>query len=73
MTAHIDLTKAIASVPGQHPPLVINVVTTPRTMEVVGGVPSSATRTEQYVLYSALPSELKERVKLAIQALVAAG
>lgn len=51
------------------PPLVINIVTTPRTMEFVGGVPASATKTESYVMFSALPQELQTRVKLAIEAL----
>jgi len=53
------------------PPLVINVLTTPRTMEFVGGVPSSATRVESYVLFSALPEELQARVRVSIEALQA--
>lgn len=51
------------------PPLVINVVTKPRAMEFVGGVPASSTKTESYVLFSVLPDELRDRVKTAIEAL----
>lgn len=54
------------------PPLVVNIVTTPRTMEFAGGVPASATKTESYIMFSALPQELQVRVKLAIEALQAA-
>lgn len=41
--------------------------------EVVGGVSQGMTKIEMYVLLSALPSELQERVKLAVQALITAG
>lgn len=51
------------------PPLVINVLTRPRTMEFVGGVPETSTRAESYVLFSALPEELQKRVRLSIEAL----
>jgi hypothetical protein len=69
----IDLTQPIPAKAGQPAPLVITVVTTPRTMEFVGGVPGSATKREQYVLFSALPEELRQRVKLAVEALASAG
>ena len=53
------------------PPLVINVITKPRAMEFMGGVPATAFKQESYVLFSALPDELRERVRTAIQALQA--
>jgi hypothetical protein len=54
-------------------PITLRVITTPNNMEYVGGVPSTATRAETYVLYSALPDDLKERVRVAVQALITAG
>lgn len=53
------------------PPLVINVVTRPKAMEFVGGVPETSTKMESYVLFSALPEELRARVKTAVEALQA--
>jgi hypothetical protein len=55
------------------PPLYVKVVTHPRTMEFVGGMPATATKTITYVLYDALPDELRARVKMAIEALSAQG
>ncbi len=55
------------------PPLAIRVGVTPNVDQIVGGVPQGVTRIETYVLLSALPSELQERVKLACQALIAGG
>ena len=51
-------------------PLTIRVITTPSAQEFVGGVPASSKRAETYVLFSALPDELRERVKNAVQALI---
>lgn len=50
-------------------PLTISMIITPNNASMVGGVPQSAQRRETYVLLSALPDELRERVKLAVQAL----
>jgi len=36
----------------------------------VGGVPEASQKGEVYVLLSALPRELQERVKTAVQALI---
>lgn len=55
------------------PPLFVKVVTHPRTMEMVGGVPATANKTVTYILYDALPDELRMRVKLAIDALSTQG
>lgn len=51
-------------------PLTLRVAVKPNNDNVVGGVPQGVTRVEAYVLLSALPQELQERVKLAIQALI---
>lgn len=52
------------------PPITIRAVITPNAEEIGGGVPEFSTRVETYVLFSALPDELKERVKTAVQALI---
>lgn len=66
----VDLYQTIVSDKRGPAPLVINVLTTPNTMEYTEGVPSTSTRKESYVLYSALPDELKARVKTAVEALI---
>lgn len=68
----VDLTEPIAGLPGQAPPVVIDAFIQSNN-EIAGGVPSSHTRRESYVLYSALPDELKRRIEMAVQALAAAG
>jgi hypothetical protein len=52
-------------------PVALRIATTPNVSEMVGGMPQSTSRIEVYVLLSALPTELQERVKLAVQAVVA--
>jgi hypothetical protein len=52
------------------PPLVINVGVNRSGAETMGGPIENPIRPETYVLLSALPDELKERVKTAIQALI---
>lgn len=64
-----DLYTTVIAARQGPPPLVINVVSSPKTMEFVGGVPASSTRTDSYILFTALPQELQERVKVAVQAL----
>jgi hypothetical protein len=54
-------------------PLVLRIGVTPGVGAIVGGVPQGVTKIETYVLLSALPTELQERVKLAVQALIAGG
>lgn len=54
-------------------PLVVRAVVTTNTAHMAGGVPASNQRAETYVLLSALPAELQERVKLAVQALITGG
>lgn len=53
-------------------PLVIRTVT-PRTdagMYVAGGVPAQGENVSEYILVSALPAELRERVVTAINAML---
>ena len=53
-------------------PLVLTVVTVKNNNGLVEGVPANAQKVEQYVLLSALPEELRKRVELAVQAMIAA-
>ena len=52
------------------PPLVINVGVNRTGAETMGGMVENVVRPESYVLLSALPDELRDRVKTAIQALI---
>lgn len=52
-------------------PVVVRAVVTTNSDYVMGGMPQAATKVENYVLLSALPKELQERVKTAVQALIA--
>lgn len=52
-------------------PVVVRAVVTTNSDYVMGGMPQAATKVENYVLLSALPRELQERVKTAVQALIA--
>ena len=52
------------------PPLVLNVGVQKTGVETAGGYVEGAIRPEHYVLLSALPEELRERVKTAVQALL---
>lgn len=52
------------------PPLVIRAIVTTNADMVVGGMPSNARKVEDYILLSALPRELQERVRTAVQAII---
>lgn len=52
------------------PPLFINVGVNRHAAETMGGPVENVVRPESYVLLSALPDELRERVKTAIQAML---
>jgi hypothetical protein len=69
----VDLFQPIISSTLGSPPVVVRVITQANSAEYTGGVMSTATKMENYVLFSALPQELQERVKVAVQALVAGG
>jgi len=51
-------------------PVVLRAVVTTTNAYVAGGIPTEAKRVENYILLSALPRELQERVKTAVQALI---
>lgn len=53
------------------PPLVLRVGVQHNVNNVEGGVPMGAVRPEEYVLLSALPEEIKQRVILAVQVMIA--
>lgn len=67
----VDLYKPIEAVPGQLAPLVLRAVTQPRMEEIAGGVASSAARAHSYVLLEALPEDLRRRIQLAVQTIIA--
>lgn len=53
------------------PPLVIKLSTPRNAVHMEGGTFSSSQKVEEYVLFSALPEELKQRVRVALQAVQA--
>jgi hypothetical protein len=63
--------KPIEAIQGQPPPIVLRAITRLKVEELAGGVPSSAARTHVYVLLEAMPSELRRRIELAVQAIAA--
>ena len=65
----VDLYQPILSARVGAPPLVLAVGVQRSTGEVMGGPVENVVRPEHYVLLSALPDELRERVKSAVQAL----
>jgi hypothetical protein len=67
-----NLYQPIISSSKSNAPLVIRAIIDPPSYEMAGGVPSQTKKAENYVLISALPTELQEKVKLAIQMLIAA-
>lgn len=68
-----DLYQPILAARTGASPLVIRVVTQPSNQNMVGGVPASSQKVEAYVLLSALPDDLKRRVELAVQMILAGG
>ena len=71
MNPKVDLYQPIESSRVGPPPVVIRTIVTPNNSMVAGGMPMDPRRAEDYVLLSALPKELAERVKVAIQAIIA--
>lgn len=67
----VDLYQPLMNTRVGPAPVALRIATTPNVSEMVGGMPQSTSRIEVYVLLSALPTELQERVKLAVQAVVA--
>jgi hypothetical protein len=66
----VDLYSPIMSSRVGPPPLVINVGVIKSNESTTGGPIEGAVRPESYVLLSALPDELRERVKTAVQTLL---
>lgn len=66
----VDLFQPMVSSRVGSPPLVLNVGVQRSSSETYGGPVEGAVRAEHYVLLSALPEELRERVKTAVQALL---
>lgn len=66
----VDLYQPMVHVRVGSPPLFINVGVNKSGAETTGGPVENVIRLETYVLLSALPDELRERVKTAIQALI---
>lgn len=69
----VDLYQPIINSRVGPPPLALRVGVQHNADSIVGGVPQGVSKIETYVLLSALPTELQERVKLAVQALIAGG
>lgn len=68
---HVDLYQPIMNSRIGPAPLTLRIGTTPSAASVVGGPQTGITKIETYVLLSALPTDLQERVRLAVQMLVA--
>ena len=66
----VDLYQPIEANRMGPPPLVIRAIVSTTDAMVVGGVPTSSRRAEDYVLLSALPKEIQERVRTAVQAII---
>jgi hypothetical protein len=54
------------------PPVVVRIVVPASNQMMSAGVPVASQKVEPYVLLSALPEDLRRRVELAVQALIAA-
>ncbi len=68
---HVDLFQPLISARSGAPPIVLR-VGIPNNDSISEGVPQGGLlRSEAYVMLSCLPDELRRRVELAIQALVA--
>ena len=70
MNPKIDIYQPIEANRVGPPPLVIRAIVTPTNAMTVGGMPTDSRRAEDYVLLSALPRELQERVRTAVQAII---
>ena len=51
-------------------PIVVRAIVNTNNNYIVGGVPEVQLKNESYVLVSALPRELQERIRTAVQAIV---
>jgi len=69
----VDLYKPIVANRVSPAPLVMRIGTIPSVANIQGGTMSNVVKVEQYVLLSALPAELQQRIQTAIDAILAAG
>lgn len=67
---NVDLYQPLIHNHNSSAPLTLRVGVRANTEFVEGGTPSSYLKPEIYVLMSALPKELQERVKTAVQVLI---
>ena len=65
-----DLFKPVYAAHVGPPPVVIRAVINDNNNYMAGGMPQASLKAESYVLLSALPRELQERVKTAVQAII---
>lgn len=65
----VDLFKPIRAARQGAVPVALRVVSQPYANYVAGGVPSTSLKNETYVLLSALPEEIQQRVVTAINAI----
>lgn len=65
-----DIYLPITSTKVGPPPLVIRAMVTHNNSYMAGGMPQAAVTAEDYICLSALPRELQERVRTAVQALI---
>jgi hypothetical protein len=71
MNPKVDLYQPIEAARVGPPPLVIRAVVTTTNAMIAGGMPTGSRKAEDYILLSALPKELQERVRTAVQAIIA--
>ena len=67
----IDIHKPLINTRVGPIPVVLRIATTPTADHVAGGVPVGVTKIESYVLVSAMPTDLQERIRLAIDTMIA--
>lgn len=70
MNPKVDLYQPVENARVGPPPLVIRAIVTTSNDMVAGGMPMESKKAEDYVLLSALPREIQERVRVAVQAII---
>ena len=70
MDNRVDIYQPVIAARIGPPPVVIRALISHNNNYIAGGVPQAAVTGEDYILLSALPKELQERVKTAVQAIV---
>lgn len=70
MDNRVDIYQPVIATRIGPPPVVIRALISHNNNYIAGGVPQAAVTGEDYILLSALPKELQERVKTAVQAIV---